>query len=69
MSENQRQNHLGHEMHTRGPDGRRRDKHLHDDILSGISPADEKKLREAGRKRARRDGMTEGQIKVIYGEE
>jgi hypothetical protein len=48
-------------------DGTVTDAHLHEEILSGIDPADEERLLDETRKRAAERGFTPEQIKKLYG--
>jgi hypothetical protein len=47
--------------------GNRSDAHLHEPILSGIHPDDERRLLERSRQKGRERGFTEEQIKRMYG--
>jgi hypothetical protein len=49
------------------PDGRASDAEFHAPILSGISFEGEARIREVGKERARRAGLSEEEIKKLYG--
>jgi integrase len=49
------------------PDGHTSDAEFHEPILSGISPEREARLREITKKYARRAGLSEEEIKKLYG--
>jgi hypothetical protein len=49
------------------PDGRISDAEFHEPILSGISPEGEARIREISKEYARRAGLSEEEIKKLYG--
>jgi hypothetical protein len=54
------------EFFYRGKDGKPQDKDLHEPILSGISREAEARSREFGKKYARKAGLTEDEINLLY---
>ena len=54
------------EFFYRDKDGEPQDKDLHEPILSGISPEAEARVREIGKKYARKAGLTEEEIMMAY---
>jgi hypothetical protein len=49
------------------PDGRISDAEFHEPILSGISPEGEARITEISKEYARRAGLSEEEIKKLYG--
>jgi hypothetical protein len=54
------------EFFYKDKDGKPQDKDLHEPILSGIDRAAEARVRNIGKKVARRVGLTEAEIKKLY---
>jgi integrase len=57
----------GRERYIVHPDGRASDAEFHEPILSGISLKGEARIREVGKECARRLGLSEQEIKKLYG--
>jgi hypothetical protein len=57
------------EFFYKDKDGKPQDKYLHEPILTGIDRAAEARVRNIGKKVARRVGLTEAEIKKLYADD
>lgn len=59
----------GNELFYRDKDGKKQDAALHEEILAGIDRDAEARVRNIGKKQARKAGLTEAEIRKLYADD
>ena len=59
----------GNELFYRDKDGKKQDAALHEEIFAGIDRDAEARVRNIGKKQARKAGLTEAEIRKLYADD